>query len=167
MSPRTAPSEQDANGRRWNGRSDLPVPRHGTDATTAMPSRGRCPSQPRHAQRHARLDALNHDQPAGRSQPGISVRHESPPCVRAEELDSSNSTPESLLRQQRSGSVQLDATFRPAQLRRFLQRDWGRDAERDGRSVRPACRNARARQHDYETPAVRDRPVDEPSGSGR
>jgi hypothetical protein len=33
-------------------------------------------------------------QPAGRSQPGISVGHEKPPCVRAAELDSSNSTPE-------------------------------------------------------------------------
>src|SRR5699024_10529100 len=41
-----------------------------------------------------RLDALNHDQPAGRSQPGVSVGHEKPPCVRAAELDSSNSTPE-------------------------------------------------------------------------
>src|SRR4051812_7314241 len=44
--------------------------------------------------RTARLDALDHDQPAGRSQPGINVRQERPPCVRAEELDSSNSTPE-------------------------------------------------------------------------
>ena len=44
--------------------------------------------------RTPRLDALDHDQPAGRSQPGISVRQERPPCVRAEELDSSNSTPE-------------------------------------------------------------------------
>ena len=31
--------------------------------------------------RTPRLDALNHDQPAGRSQPGISVRQERPPCV--------------------------------------------------------------------------------------
>src|SRR5690606_28540419 len=45
--------------------------------------------------RTPRLDALDHDQPAGRSQPGISVGHEKPPCVRAAELDSSNSTPES------------------------------------------------------------------------
>ena len=36
--------------------------------------------------RTPRLDALDHDQPAGRSQPGISVRQERPPCVRAEEL---------------------------------------------------------------------------------
>ena len=44
--------------------------------------------------RTPRLDALNHDQPAGWSQPGISVGHERPPCERAGELDSSNSTTE-------------------------------------------------------------------------
>ena len=44
--------------------------------------------------RTPRTNELNHDQPAGRSQPGITVRHERPPWVRAEELDSSNSTPE-------------------------------------------------------------------------
>lgn len=44
--------------------------------------------------RTARRDPTNHDQPASWSQPGVSVRQERPPCTRARNLDSSNSTPE-------------------------------------------------------------------------
>ena len=73
-------------------------PRGTVLAEPAPPSPGRGTRDP-HLRRDMRdrtprSDALDHDQPASRSQPGISVRHERPPCDRAEELDSSNSTPE-------------------------------------------------------------------------
>ena len=77
-----APSAADARVRRWN---DPPTPLCRAPEPTPPPPRGRAgdPHLRRDVRdRTPRPDALDHDQPAGRSQPGVSVGHERPPWTR-------------------------------------------------------------------------------------
>ena len=71
-------------------------------------------------------DPPHHDQPAGRSQPGISVGHERPPLARAGFLDSSHSTRRSLAT---STTVLVSTARRPSSP---LRRGSGCSGERQG-----------------------------------